>query len=78
MAQSASKQSLGDKFEASLGHYRSIVIEHARGYFDDMELEALIDDIIVRMVEIAFERGEFDSWTDLIEEACRDCEVREV
>lgn len=78
MTQSASKQSLGNKFEASLGHYRSIVIEHARGYFDDMELEALIDDIIVRMIEIAFERGEFDSWTDLIEEACRDCEVREV
>ena len=78
MEQSASKQSLGDKVEASIGHYRSIVIEHARGYFDDMELEALIDDIIVRMIEIAFERGEFDSWTDLIEEACRDCEVREV
>lgn len=68
---------LGEKVDKYLGHWRGIIISDAQPLFEDEDLVDCVDDVMVRMIEIAFEQGGFDNWTDLIEEACRDCEVKE-
>lgn len=78
--QSASKTlTLGEKVDKYLGHWRDIIITDASLLFDEEELNEKIDDIIVRMIEITFEQqGDIGDWSDLVEEACRDSEVKEL
>jgi D-mannonate dehydratase len=70
---------LGEKVEKHLGHWRDIIINDATTFFDEEDLKGKIDDVMVRMMEIVFEQqGDVGDWTDLVEEACRDCEVSEL
>ncbi|QBL97955.1 hypothetical protein EauM23_00062 [Exiguobacterium phage vB_EauM-23] len=70
---------LGDKVEKYLGHWRDIIINDATLLFDEEDLKDKIDDVLVRMIEITFEQqGDVGDWSDLVEEACRDSEVKEL
>lgn len=70
---------LGEKVDKYLGHWRDIIITDALPLFDSEDLNEKIDDIIVRMIEITFEQqGDIGDWPDLVEEACRDSEVKEL
>lgn len=78
MAQSASKPlTLGEKIERDIRHYRKTVVDSAPRIFDKQDLENNIDDVMARMVEIMFEQINGGEWKGLIEEAARDCEVKE-
>lgn len=68
---------LGEKVDKYLGHWREIIVSDAEKLFDSEDLASKIDDVMVRMVEITFEQGRVENWSDLVEEACRDCEVEE-
>lgn len=70
---------LGEKVDKYLGHWRDIIMTDVTDLFDEQDLTDKIDDVIVRMVEITFEQqGDVGNWCDLVEEACRDCEVKEI
>ena len=68
---------LGTKLQQHLGHYRETIIRSGSKKFDEADLTENVDDVMVRMMEIVFEQENIKSWNELIEEAIRDCEVKE-
>lgn len=71
-------RSAGQRVDEDLAHYREMVIREGSKVFDERDLRENIEPVIFRMIQILFETERLENWAELIEEAARDCEVKEL